>query len=225
MKKEIIFGIGGFLAGVATGVAGTILVQKYRKPKADPKILMLQDIPDEKPKKKNQEEEFGDDVEVERIVVTEEEMNRYKEFLSNEGYPSEEAAEEEEVDPAELEYPSDDDPEEAALKASIKMKEQIAQYEKEHEGKIELMTEDEWDTDFPEEDYKHEELWYFPGEDVLTDEDGYLYAPHEKYVGDLFDKTRFRTNNWEVMYVRNHPLKQDFKIHKETQMDRAEFFY
>ena len=87
------------------------------------------------------------------------------------------------------ESPSDDDPddedecdddlnmedyeetyEEMLERQSEEYIEHAEQYRREHKGKIELMQSDEWDTDFPETDYEHQDLYYFTEDDKLTDE-------------------------------------------------------
>ena len=224
MNKSIILAaLAGFAGGVAVGAGSVVIVNKIKdsKKKEPRKALLLQDAPTEPKKVKEKKEEAGDDTAGDQymeVPTTPEEKQEYKEILTNEGYSSEQEA-------AEAEFPQDEDPMAAAVKASLKMHEQIKAYREEHEGKIEMMREDEWDTDFPEEDYEHSELWFFPDEYILTDEDGNTLEPIEEYVGNLFEKTRFPFNNWEVLYVRNHPREEDFKIHKETRMGRDEFFY
>lgn len=215
MNKNIIFAIAGFAGGLAAGVGGTLVVQRIIESKKKPvKVLLTKDL---EQKKEEVKEEPKEEEEVERIELSPEDYERFKEIVTSQGYAS--------AEDIEAVYPTDDDPYIAGLEASRKMNEQIEAYRKEHEGQIEMMKEDDWDTDFPEEDYEHEELWFFPDEYVLTDEDGVILNPIESFVGTIFDKTRFPYNNWEVIYIRNHPMQKDYKIHKETRMGREEFFY
>lgn len=94
--------------------------------------------------------------------------------------------------------------------------EAVEEYKKEHEGKIELMTEDDWNTDFPETDYDREDLYYFTDSDIVTDEDGHQVDELE-YVG-----SKVRQVGWmsagspdEVIYIRNHPKEKEFRLFKE----------
>lgn len=211
-KKNIIFAVVGFVTGTAAGIGGTIAVQKLKarkNPSERKHPLLTRDLPKEE-KEEAKEEEVGPKI-VDHVDLTE--KKEAEAIIEEEGYG------------AEYEHPEDDDPEHEAYMEQLRSRKAREDYVNAHKGKIELMTEDEWDTDFPEEDYSHAELWYFPDEDVLTDEDGNIVEPIEEYVGELFDKLRFKTNDWERMYVRNHPREEDYYIHKETRMSREDFFY
>lgn len=123
---------------------------------------------------------------------------------------------------AEAEHPQDDEEEE---KESIDFAKEREAYKKEHEGRIEMMKLEDWDSDFPEEDYDHQELWYFPETGELTDEDGALLEPMEKYVGNIFARIGWDTNNDESICIRNHILEKDFKIWKQPMITKEEFFH
>lgn len=222
MKKELFLAaVAGFLAGAGVGAAGTLLYEKKKGPKKEPKSCMLQDFDKKEEKKSKKAEEKKEELapeetEVEYIFVDANDKERYMEVLQENGYVSEQEA-------AEAEYPQDDDPDQIALRESLRAKAEAERYKKEHEGKIEMISAKDWDTDFPENTYDHAELWFFADEGVLTDEDNNDLYPLESYVGDIFTKTRFATNNWEEIYIRNHPMETEFKIHKEH--DRKGFFY
>lgn len=212
-KKNIIFAAIGFITGVGAGVGGTIAVQKIKgrkKSSERTQPLLTKDLP-KKEKEEPKEEEAGPKI-IDHVELTDAKKEAEK-IIEEEGYG------------AEYEHPEDDDPEHELYLEQLKMKKAREDYVNAHKGKIELMREEEWDTDFPEEDYSHAELWYFPDEDVLTDEDGNILEPIEEYAGELFDKLHFRTNDWERIYVRNHPREEDYYIHKETRMSREDFFY
>jgi hypothetical protein len=92
--------------------------------------------------------------------------------------------------------------------------ESMEEYKKEHEGKIELMHEDEWDTDFPETDYEHEDLYYFTESDILTDEDGKQVNENE-YIGPKVRQVGWMRSPDDVIYVRNHPKETEYRIFKQ----------
>lgn len=87
-------------------------------------------------------------------------------------------------------------------------------YKREHKGKIELMTSDEWDTDFPETDYEREDLYYFTESDILADEDGNKLDEGET-IGPKVRRVGWMQNNDDVIYVRNHPKQKEYRIFKE----------
>lgn len=125
------------------------------------------------------------------------------------------------ISKAELEHPKDDDEEDVLAKEAS---EEAEKYRKEHAGKIELMKPDEWDSDFPVEDYDPQELWFFPMTNELTDEDGEHLEPMEKYVGYILNQINFAGSVDKFVCIRNHPLEKRFKIWKEDDISSEEFF-
>ena len=89
------------------------------------------------------------------------------------------------------------------------------EYRKAHKGKIELMTSDEWDTDFPETDYEREDLYYFVDSDLLTDGDGHSLNEVE-YIGPKVRQVGWMQSSDEYIYVRNHPKEKEYRICKES---------
>lgn len=87
-------------------------------------------------------------------------------------------------------------------------------YKREHKGKIELMTQDDWDTDFPENDYEREDLYYFVDSDILTDEDGNRLDEIE-YIGPKVRQVGWMQSPDENIYIRNHPKEKEYRIFKE----------
>ena len=87
-------------------------------------------------------------------------------------------------------------------------------YKREHKGKIELMTSDEWDTDFMENDYEREDLYYFVDSDILTDEDGNK-LPENETIGPKVRQVGWMQSPDENIYVRNHPQEKEYRIFKE----------
>lgn len=131
------------------------------------------------------------------------------------------------------ESPSDDDPDdEDELDDDINMEdyeetyeemlerqseeyiEHAEQYRREHKGKIELMQSDEWDTDFPETDYEHQDLYYFTEDDKLTDEDGNV-LDEEEYIGPKVRQVGWMRSPDDVIYIRNHPKEKEYRVFKE----------
>lgn len=89
------------------------------------------------------------------------------------------------------------------------------EYRKAHKGKIELMTSDEWDTDFPETDYEREDLYYFTSSDVITDGDGHILNETE-FVGPKVRQVGWMQSSDAYIYVRNHPKEKEYRVCKET---------
>lgn len=87
-------------------------------------------------------------------------------------------------------------------------------YKREHKGKIELMTQDDWDTDYPENDYEREDLYYFTESDILTDEDG-NQLPENETIGPKVRQVGWMQSPDENIYVRNHPKEKEYRIFKE----------
>lgn len=235
MKNEVIFCVVGFVAGGIVGVGTTLLIQHIKRSKKTEQLPT--NNPESELKSSTEEEDYKEVDEAIRVEITPEEMEEFKEILAREGYAD---REEEEEDPADSEYPEDDDPDNASYRAQLELNASLEKYKKDHEGIIELMTEDQWtyESDFSEDDYDREELFFFRDSGELTDEDGNFLSPIEDYVGDLFTKTRFWTNDWQVLYIRNHPMETDYKVTKPLieesdergfpvykTVSRDEFFY
>lgn len=211
MKKEIIFGIVGLAAGVGIGVGTTLLVQKLKEPKKELKVMLTKDVPKPEPEPEPTPES-DEDSEKEYMEVTPEEFARFKEIVQNEGYG--------EVDPAENEFPVEEDPEDDRRK--------IEEWREAHKDVIEVIDEEEfsYENDFPQDDFDREELFYFPDEYLLTDEDGNDLEPISAYCGKIIDRysrellPRLVYGSESVsndahfinVYIRNYPLEKKFKV-------------
>lgn len=221
MRKEILYALFGACAGAVLGFTTAVIIQRVKenKERKSDSPLLMSDTPAE-PDAQNTPEEGEEEEEI--IVLTEEEANadaKYRDILVRQGY----------VDRAETEFPQDDDPEEIGLKNSIRLKNEREAYRKAHEGKIEMMGFDDdgeaqYDTDFPEEDYHHQEGFYFPRENILCDDDGGIMIPMEKYVGDLIKLAESNNIEYDCIYIRNHVLEEDYKINRITTMNFEGFF-
>ena len=200
MKQNIIFGLGGMALGATVGaILGYIYAKKHNNPEP------VKEQENEEPQYVHLE--YYDKKIAEENKNTEEEKTDYVNYSK-----------------AESEHPLDEE-EEEEYQEMLRASEEREKYRKEHEGKIEMMKQEDWDSDFPEEDYEHEELWYFPETGELADEDGALLEPLDKYVSNIFTRIGWDTNNDESICIRNHILEKDFKIWKQPMITREEFFH
>lgn len=117
---------------------------------------------------------------------------------------------EEEIDESQFEETY----EERLERESEEALEHSERYKREHKGKIELMTSDEWDTDFPESDYEREDLYYFTEDDILTNENG-EQLPENETIGPKVRQVGWMQSPDEEIYVRNHPQEKEYRIIKE----------
>ena len=104
--------------------------------------------------------------------------------------------------------------EERLERESEEMVESMEEYKKAHKGKIDLMTQEEWDSDFPEADYEREDLYYFTEDDVLTNEDG-DQLDKEEYLGKKVGQIGWYKNPDNEIYIRNHPKEKEYRVLKE----------
>ena len=104
--------------------------------------------------------------------------------------------------------------EEMQEREMIEASEAMSEYRKKNKGKIVPIQKDEWDTDFPEVDYDHKDLYYFTTDDVLTDEDGNV-VDEEEFIGSKPRQFGWMSNDEERIYIRNNPKETDFQVWKE----------
>lgn len=203
MKKLIITAVIAFAAGVGTGVLIKGLLSKKR----------ANDECDEEP--------INDDSSVEECEGSEEgPVEDEEETLTAESLNGEA----DRIYSSKVKVPDEDeedlDEEDEEL---IRKGEEAKQYKSKHRGKIELISKSEWESDFPAVDYDRQELWYFPDEGTLTDEEGNELDLYE-YVGNCFDKINFYTSTDEECWIRHNPKETDYYIHKETEIPKDIFF-
>ena len=105
--------------------------------------------------------------------------------------------------------------EERLERQQIEREEAMSEYRKANKDKIVPISRDEWDTDFPEVDFEHKDLYYFTGDDVLTDEDG-NHVSEAEYIGVKPRQFGWMSNDEDRIYIRNHPKETDFVVWKET---------
>lgn len=232
MNKNIIFAISGFIGGLITGyfIGQTLSEKKHETEKnEDPYYVHLEyydnqqsenpyeptpeDLPDEV---KAKEEKKYIDYTAYAKKVQEEKYAAESEFPVDENEPTEIKD-----DPHEGFYETEEENEDRIAK---ELAEEAKKFKEKHAGTIELLSKDSWDSDFPEEDYDKLELWYFPDYEELCDESGSLLIPIYKYVGDCFRKVGFDRNDDEEIYIRNHIMEENYKIHKERDISREEYF-
>lgn len=103
--------------------------------------------------------------------------------------------------------------EERIEREELERSEAMAEYKAKNKGKIVPISEDEWDTDFPETDYERADLHYFQGDDKMTDDDG-GYINEEEYIGKKPRQFGWMHNDEERIYIRNHPKEMDFQVWK-----------
>lgn len=218
MKREIIFAIAGFVGGVAVGAGTAVAIQKVKEKKTkNRKPLLTKDLP--------KEEDPQPYIEITADELKDE-LTKAINIAVNEGYM--------EVDPAETEFPKDDDPEdeeEEELKESIQKKEEIEEYREKNKGRIIPISEEEYyseDEDLPDESPEREELYYFPDEYLLVDEDNRILEPISTYCGKICDAYNREqlpkliygsntqhvstTDHFIVVYIRNFPMDRKLKV-------------
>lgn len=123
---------------------------------------------------------------------------------------SEEESSEEELDMKEYEETYEERVEREIEETLAHAKE----YRRKNKGKIELMTSDEWDTDFIESDYEREDLYYFTEDDVLTNEEGKRLDENET-IGPKVRQVGWMQSSDENIYVRNHIQEKEYRVFKE----------
>lgn len=103
--------------------------------------------------------------------------------------------------------------EEMEERARMEDEDRMSEYRKKNKDKIVPIQSDEWDTDFPEVDYEHKDLYYFVNDDVLTDDDGNP-VDEEEYIGKRPRQFGWMSNDEEKIYIRNNPKETDFQVWK-----------
>ncbi len=90
----------------------------------------------------------------------------------------------------------------------------MSDYRRKNKDKIVPIQKDEWDTDFPEVDYDKKDLYYFVGDNVLTDEDG-VQLDIEEYMGTRPGQFGWYSNDDERIFIRNNPKETDYQVWKQ----------
>lgn len=62
--------------------------------------------------------------------------------------------------------------------------------------------------------FENETLFYYSGNDVLTDEDDVVISDPEELIGDALDKYHFRESNEKIIFVKNSELDTVYEIQK-----------
>lgn len=105
--------------------------------------------------------------------------------------------------------------EERQDREAIERSEAMAEYRKRNKNKIDTITKEEWNTNFPDVVYEREDLYYFTTDDVLTDKDG-NQVDEEEFIGLKPRHFGWMDNDEECIYIRNNPKETDYQVWKET---------
>lgn len=194
MRKIIFAGIIGFAIGGVVGYYYSF--HKNFKEISD----KLDDYENKKP-----EDDLGDDDSEEEFNIVEEDATPVTPKVINMSEIVQDRQEQLEriKYAASLEYPKEEAPVE---------KEETEPPIRERRKDVELMTREEWYEE--DDDYKFEELYYFRESDELYSEGGQEKLDDLDLCGDIFDRIGFRTNDDDLIYVRNNLLSCCFAIHK-----------
>lgn len=210
------------LLGITTVAAGGYVAYSFYKKKKEDNVTVKPAInnepvePDEEQKEDEIDKEvqkfiFGDNIALmpEQVEIEKTEYTTKAEVYSTE---TEEF---------------DDEKEEA-----FQISKEYDEYRKRNKNKIIVLPEGNieytWnreignDPDVPDVCYDEEELYYFTGDDTLTDEDGNI-IDEEQYLGVKPRQFGWFENDKEEIYIRNNPLERDFRVNK-VQASRDAYF-
>ena len=161
----------------------------------------------------------------EKFTFTEEEVNdavkRAEDIMNEEGYSNKENEDKE----ASEEQDEDEDDEEEELSENIDYDKRYKEF---LEKKADLIEKIEYEDAFSGyvdefdvyDDYGSPmDLYWFPDSMILTDGEGVILKPVEKYMGDL----KF-TQDEEELFVRNNLIKNRYIIHNEENCTPDEFW-
>ena len=104
--------------------------------------------------------------------------------------------------------------EERIERQEIEREQAMAEYREKNKGKIVPIQREDFETDFPETDYDHKDLYYFTGDDILTDEDGNI-VNEEEFIGNKPRQFGWMANDEDRIYIRNHPKETEYAVWKE----------
>lgn len=112
--------------------------------------------------------------------------------------------------------------EELEERARMEDEDRMSEYRKKNKDKIVPIQSDEWDTDYPEVEYDHKDLYYFVNDDVLTDDEG-NQIDEEEYIGKKPRQFGWMFNDEDRIYIRNNPKETDFQVWKH-KCESSEFW-
>lgn len=104
--------------------------------------------------------------------------------------------------------------EERLEREEIERSEAVNEYYEKNKDKIIPITRDEWESDFPEVDFEHEDLYYFRDDDVFTDGDGNVVDEAE-FIGPKPRQFGWMANAEDRIYIRNFPKEKDYQVWKQ----------
>ena len=112
--------------------------------------------------------------------------------------------------------------EELEERARMEDEDRMSEYRKKNKDKIVPIQSDEWDTDYPEVEYDHKDLYYFVNDDVLTDDEGNP-VDEDEYIGKKPRQFGWMFNDEDRIYIRNNPKETDFQVWKH-KCESSEFW-
>lgn len=214
MKKEMIFGIGGFAAGAVCGACGMLFYykKKLQKEIGEWKKEILQEIQQDFEIKEEyrrqsktyteEESETGREngpLDPETRKEIKEKLKRNWEGTTNYAGIYQPHHKKPEIDPAEKESPRENDTEIPEL-VDRKMR----------DPKI-ISAEDAGDL-MP--DITSTCLYYYVDDDIIVDEDENVVEDYERLLGKCLDKYGFKNNDESLIFVMNSEIDTCFEIQK-----------
>lgn len=134
--------------------------------------------------------------------------SKVNEIIKENGYTTQEEIEDVLNDPE-----NEETYEERIEREEIERSQAMTEYRKKNKDKIVPIQSDEWNTDFPENDYDHKDLHYFVTDDVLTDEDNNVLDEAE-YIGVRPRQFGWMNNSEQKIYIRNNPKETEYQVWK-----------
>lgn len=164
-----------------------------------------------------------------KIATPEQNGINYRKYVQELGYkeatehPSDEDELEDEVD-TENGLPEDEDEdlreeceetyEERLEREEDEREQAMEEYKRKNKGKIEPITQEEFTSDFRENDYDQQDLYYFTEDDVLCDEDG-KQLDKEEHLGKKVGQIGWYRSPEDEIYICNHVLEKEYRVIKE----------
>lgn len=237
MSKSVIFALVGFVVGAAAGAVGSYLyLKKGFEERIDSEVQALHDIYDKETKEQraNEEVDIDDGVmaymkEDERIMAEvagdifhsaiHENGEEYKKESSDYTVYSSEDFFRDEEDPAEREFPQDDEPEEDDSEDQDSLNERLGrsateELQKNKKKRPFIIKSEEFGHC---EGYGEETLYYYLDDGALVNEKDEEIDEYELMIGNALTKYGFDTNDEHSIYVRNPNLEMDYEIIKVYQ--------
>lgn len=195
MNKAIIF-----VAGILVGICAEAVVVNMAKSKSE-----KQPPVEEKPEEIEKEDEKK---EMENIT-------KENHYISLENVYEKDEDDDEAIE--------EEDEEDSELETSIEYNNSFDEFRKKYGEVIEKLDYDEAYTGYVDEFDIYDnygspiDLYWFPDSNVLTDDEGTILNPIEKYLGEF-------TSIKEDTGIRNNPLQKRYLVHSENNINPDEFW-